>query len=354
MTMFRRNALLTLLGLAGLLTMQQASAMQCRYGNATGSSQPTGGVSQEIDIGRPVVLAASDFVADTVLWRSQNFSTTFTCWDTHGEPRGEHAYIYWNPKNAFGALDPSLSVGVTLNGIDYDGINRQQSTETPNGPDLGPGTIGNGTGTAKPQAIALTYSVYLKATGLKPPAGNFAPLVQAALFQIDGARGLNPVPGKAFNTYIKGLDKIRAVQCNPQINVMANSGATVDFGMLNSSGARPGVVIKQVPFSVKATLVGGECAGQSLQASFSSPDTDPTNDTYILPPTRPGVAIFLTQQRDLSRTPIPLRSRVDFGEALQEKQTEVTETFIAHLKWLTDKPTPGIFGATANIDVTFK
>lgn len=354
MTRFRRNALLTLLGLAGLLTVQQAAAMQCRYGNATGSSMPTGGVSQDIDIGRPIVLAASDFGANNIIWRSQNFTSTFTCWDTSGQAQGEHAYIYWNPKNGFGALDPSLAVGVSINGIDYDAINHQQSAERPTGPNLGQGTVGTGGGTADPQAIAISYSVYIKATGIRPPAGNFAPLPQASLFQVDGGSGLNTVQGQAFNAYLKGLDKIRVVQCTPQISVLANSGASVDFGLLNSSGAKPGIVSKQVPFNIKATLIGGECAGQSLQASFSSTNTDPANNTYILPTTRPGVAIFLTKKDDLSRTPIPMQTTVDFGQELQEKQTEVTETFLAHLKWLTDNPTPGIFSATANVDVTFK
>lgn len=354
MTKLRRNALLTLLGLAGLLLMQQVSAMQCRFGNATGSSTPSGGVSQNIDIGRPVVIAASDFVANNIVWRSQNLTSTFTCWDTNGMARSEHAYIYWNPKNGFGALDPSLAVGVSINGMDYDAINHQQSTERPTGPDLGMGIIGIGGSTAQPQAITINYSVYIKATGIRPPAGNLAPLAQASLFQIDGGNGLNPVQGQAFNAYLKGLDKIRVVQCNPQISVTANSGSSVDFGSLNSSGAKPGVVAKQVPFNIKATLTGGECAGQSLQASFSSTNTDPGNDAYILPATRPGVAIYLTKQGDLSGTPIPMQTTVDFGHELQEKQTEVTETFLAHLKWLTDNPKPGIFSATANVDVTFK
>jgi len=354
MIRFRRNAFLTLLGLAGVLTMQQASAMQCRSGNGTGSSMPSGGVSQDIDIGRPIVLAASDFVANNVIWRSQNFTTTFTCWDTDGQAQGEHAYIYWNPKNGFSALDPSLAVGVSINGIDYDAINHQQSAERPTGPNLGWGTVGNGSSTAVPQAITISYSVYLKATGIRPPAGNFTPLPQASLFQVDGAGGLNTVQGQAFNARLKGLDKIRVVQCNPQITVKANSGSSVDFGLLNSSGAKPGKVAKQVPFNIKATLTGGDCAGQSLQASFSSTNADPANDTYILPTTRPGVAIFLTKQNDLSRTPIPMQTAVDFGQELQEKQTEVTETFLANLKWLTNNPTPGIFSATANVDVTFK
>lgn len=354
MTRFERHVFLLLLGLAGALTVPQASALQCRLGNATGSSSPTGGVSENIDIGRPLVLAAGDFVANRVIWRSQHLTMTFTCWDTESHAEGEHAYIYWNPKNALGALAPSIAVGVSVNGIDYDAINHQQSAESPTGPDLGQATLAADGSSAQPQALTLNYSVYLKATGVQPPAGNLARLAHASLFQIDGRKGLNTVSGQSVNLFLNGLDKIRVVQCNPQVSIQANRGTSVDFGLLNASGATPGQVVKRVPFDIKATLTGGECAGQSLQASFSSTETDPSNAAYILPVTRPGVAIYLTQQRDTSATPIPLQSNVDFGDTLQDKQTEVTETFIANLKWLTDKPTPGIFNATANVDVTFK
>ncbi|MCP1104479.1 fimbrial protein [Serratia nevei] len=350
-----RNTLLSVVGLAGLAMAQQAAAMQCRFGNSTGSSKPTGSVTQDIDVGRPIVLAASDFVAGNLIWRSQNFTSTFTCWDTDSNPKGENAYIYWNPQNSFGALDKSLSIGVSINGIDYDSVNLLQSGKTPTGPNLGPGTIRtNGRSPAAPQAVTATYSVYIKATGVKPPAGNFAPLARASLFQIDGVGGLNSTKDGNFNAYIKGLDKIRVIQCNPQITVLANNGASVDFGVLTSSSAKIGTIAKQVPFDIKASLSGGECAGQSLQASFSSTNADPSDNTQILPTTKPGVAIFLTQQRDTNKTPIPLQTNVDFGGVLQDKQNEVKETFIANLKWLTNTPTTGVFNATANVDVTFK
>lgn len=84
-----RNTLLSVVGLAGLAMAQQASAMQCRFGNSTGSKEPVGSVTQDIDVGRPIVLAASDFVAGNLIWRSQNFTSTFTCWDTDKYPQGK-------------------------------------------------------------------------------------------------------------------------------------------------------------------------------------------------------------------------------------------------------------------------
>lgn len=350
-----RNTLLSVLGLAAFLMAQQAAAMQCRSGNSTGSSSPTGSVIQEINIGQAIVLAASDFVKGNLIWRSQDITSTFTCWDTDKRPQGENAFIYWNPGNSFGVLDKSLEVGVSINGRDYDAINLKQSSSLPTGPDLGPGTkAGNNKSKADPQAVIARYSVYIKATGVKPPAGNFPLLPRASLFQIDGELGLNATKDSNFNAYIQGLEKIRVVQCNPQISVQANNGASIDFGVLNTNSAKSGTVAKQVPFDIIASLSGGECAGQSLKASFSSTNADPSDNTQILPTTKPGVAIVLTQQRDTSNTPIKLQSNVDFGGVLQDKQTEAKETFIANLKWLTNNPKPGVFNATANVDVTFK
>ena len=88
----------------------------------------------------------------------------------------------------------------------------------------------------------------------------------------------------------------------PADHRVGNNGASVDFGVLTTSSAKTGTIAKQVPFDIKATLSGGECAGQSLQASFSSTNADPSDNTQILPTTKPGVAIFLTQQRDTNKT----------------------------------------------------
>ncbi|UJT83472.1 fimbrial protein [Edwardsiella piscicida] len=344
----------TLLLLLGLCVSRQASALSCREGSNAGSWSPIGSIYQRIDIGRPIILSAADFTAGNLIWRSQNFTTTFTCWDNWNTGRGEHAYIYWNPKDAFGSLHRSLSVGVSINGIDYDAINLRQSGSRPSGPDLGEGTSNSGGGVARPRTVTVSYSVYIKATGITPPAGNFPALGLPSLFQIDGVGGLDARPNGNFNAYISGLDKIQVIHCNPQISVLANNGNSIDFGTLSAAGARPGVIARQIPFSIKATLRGGECGGQQLQASFSTLRPDVSDRSLILPDTNPGVGIFPTKAGDTSATPIPLQTNVDFGGRLQDKQNEVSENFTANLKWLTNRPTAGRFHATANIDVTFK
>ncbi|XEH48992.1 hypothetical protein NMD75_12930 [Edwardsiella tarda] len=61
-----------------------------------------------------------------------------------------------------------------------------------------------------------------------------------SLFQVDGVGGLDARPNGNFNAYISGLDKIRVIHCNPQINVQANGGNSIDFGTLSAAKARPG------------------------------------------------------------------------------------------------------------------
>lgn len=76
-----KQALVFTLLLLGLCISRQASALSCREGSNAGSWVPIGSIYQRIDIGRPIILSAADFTAGNLIWRSQNFSTTFTCWD---------------------------------------------------------------------------------------------------------------------------------------------------------------------------------------------------------------------------------------------------------------------------------
>ncbi|EFE23816.1 hypothetical protein EDWATA_01144 [Edwardsiella tarda ATCC 23685] len=349
----RRFLLLALVIFMGLSFSRQASALSCREGSYAWSRYPIGDITQLIDIGQPIILSASDFSAGNLIWRSRNFTATLTCWDNWNTGRGEHAYIYWNPRSAFGNLHRSLAIGVSINGIDYDNVNLRQSGNRPSGPDLGEGTSTDSWGYARPRTLTVSYSVYIKATGLPPPPGDFPALGLPSLFQVDGVGGLDARPNGNFNAYISGLDKIRVIHCNPQINVQTNGGNSINFGTLSAAKARPGVIAAQQPFTITAKLLGGQCGGQQLQASFSTLKPDVSDRTLILPDTAPGVGIFLSKASDPSQ-PIPLQTNVDFGRKLHDKQHEVSENFVANLKWLTDRPKAGKFHATANVDITFK
>ncbi|AOV97540.1 fimbrial protein [Edwardsiella hoshinae] len=344
--------MLGLLALLGFSVSRQAFALSCREGSNAHRPYPSGLLSQTIEIEQPIVLSASEFVRDRLIWRSPTFTSTFTCWDTNNHPQGEDAYIYWNPQGWLRWLDPSLAVGVSINGVDYDGINRQEGSK---GPNLGPATLPryHHWYQARPQTVRVSYSVYIKATGVPPPAV-FRPFgIAPALFQVDGVGGLNATPDSNFRAHIRGLDRIQVIHCNPQIHVQTNGGNSIHFGKLSAARARPGEIAAQQSFTITARLRGGQCGGQQLQASFSTLRPDASDRTLILPDSAPGVGIFLSKASSPTQ-PIPLQTNVDFGEKLHDKQYEVSENFIANLKWLTDRPKAGKFHATANVDVTFK
>ncbi len=323
---------------------------------ALSCSSDTWGTVQTIQLDQPINVSTGNLQTGTVLWRSPVFTSQFTCRDTDGYPQGEDAYFYWDPKKDMQKIDPSLSIGITYQGVDYDPKSSPKLK-------IGPGTIRdtscpNGKRcTAKPQTLTVSYSVFIKATGVKPPAsGQIDSTGSYSMFQVDGVGGLNTsTPNANFNAYISGLGLIRFIACNPTISVEANQGNIVDFGRIPASNANPGALEKSVPFSVVANLsgegVGGDCQGQTLQASFST-TYSLDGATTILPSPDAGFGIYLSQPESTAR-PIEMKTAVDIG-LITGDATRLEKGFMANLKWLSDKPKIGPFTATANVDVTFK
>lgn len=338
------------LGLAaGLLvtlgTFSQSSfALSCKQ---------NGSVSQIITLDKPIKVSTANTAAGALLWRSQTFTSTFQCVDDRDYPKGENAYLYWDPKKDMRNIDKSIEVGVNYNSVDYKLTNGARK-------DVGPGTQcrpnGRG-GCAKPAqslSVTVTYSLYIKATGAPPPAGGkITNNGTYSVFQVDGVGGLNNVVGSNFNAYINGLGNIQFISCNPKITVVANNGSTVNFGTIPRQNAVAGKIEKQVPFSVSANMsdpaTGQDCKGETLQASFSS--TYPVQDaTTILPTSDSGFGILISQAAT-PNTPIKMNSPVDLGLV---NGSTVEKNFMASLKWLNTNPKVGPFTASANIDVTFK
>ncbi|KNC87950.1 fimbrial protein [Trabulsiella odontotermitis] len=298
----------------------------------------TNSVKQVITLDKPIVVSTSSLTAGTLLWRSQTFSSTFKCEDTDGYPRGEDAYLYWDPTTLMQSIHKSLEVGVTYHSVDYK---PSPSAKTL----VGPGT------TCRPDGRG-GCTVYIKATGQQPPQnGQITDNSQYALFQVDGVGGLNNRPNSNFRAYIAGLGNIHFISCNPQITVVANNGTLVNFGKIPARNAVTGKIEKQVPFSVQANLTGAgqDCQGQTLIASFST--TYPTQDTTtILPTTNSGFGILISPA-DNPTGWIPLKTPVPLGYV---NGSVISTNFLASLKWLSTTPKEGTFNASANIDVTFK
>lgn len=333
---------------AGLLVMlgafsQSSYALSCKQ---------NGNIRQDIVLDKEIKVSTANTTPGALLWRSQNFTSTFQCADTDGYPKGENAYLYWDPQSTIKSIHNSIEVGVNYSSIDYKLTKGARQ-------DVGPGTMcqpggGNCSSPAKSLSITVTYSVYIKATGAAPPAGGRITNTGAySLFQVDGFNGLNGRPNSNFNAYISGLGNIRFISCNPKVTVIANNGSAVNFGKVPRQNAVVGKIEKQVPFSVNADMSGPDsgqdCQGQVLQASFSS--TYPVQDTTtILPTSDSGFGILLSQQ-DTPNTAISMNTPVDMGLI---NGTSVRKNFLASLKWLSTSPKIGPFRASANIDVTFK
>lgn len=327
---------------------QNSFALSCRYGSNASSSTPTGSISQEFPIGS-VSLAVSDFTEGTLLWRSSTYTATFTCWDANNRPQGEDAYIYWNPQGDLSKVDKSLSVGVTINGVDYDNINTSSGIK---GPDLGPATKYNGTSKATPLTVSVTFSIYIKATGVTPPS-SFTDIGSARVFQVDGVLGLNSTPNSNYNALLTNFNNITVLQCTPSVTIVGTSSNTVDFGTIMKETSSVGKIAKMVPFTVTADVSGGGCKGQQLVASFSSGNVSSNDSTLLIPSSKPGVGIYITPSD--STTPITFGNIYSFSDSVLSSNTSsISKTYNAYLKWLTNSPTVGAFTSTAVISITFK
>ena len=341
------RACLTLLALSAALFSQSSFALSCKEAGS-------GNIRQIIPIENEISVSTATLKAGTILWRSQNYTSTFRCEDTNGYPNGEDAFLYWDPLSQMQSIHPSIEVGVTYNSIDIKPVKNSKT-------DVGPGTVcrrvysWSGSycqSPARAQTVTVNYSIYIKATGSAPPSsGKISNTGQYAIFQVDGVLGLNSTPDSNFRAFITGLGNIRFISCSPQVNISSNNGSTVNFGSLPSRNASAGVIEKRVPFAVVANLTnaGQDCQGQTFVASFST--TYPTSGTdIIMPSTDSGFGISVSTA-DNQDSFIPMNTSVSLGYANGQV---VQNNFIATLRWLNSNPKIGDFSASANVDVTFK
>ena len=346
--MIKQIILLSVFFLTILLYTEESLALSCREGSNASSSTPTGLVLQSFPIGS-VAFAQSDFTAGTILWRSQNFTATFTCWDTNNYPRGEDVYIYWNPKGDLSKVNSSLSVGVTIDGTNYDGINLAAGVK---GPNMGPGTKSNGSNKATPLTITFTFSIYIKATGVKPPPA-FTDIGTARVFQVDGVLGLNGTEGSNYNAQLTNFNNITILQCTPTVTITGTSNNTIDFGSIMKETSAVGKIAKTVPFTITADVSGGGCKGQQLAISVSSANVSSTDSTLLIPSTKPGVGIFIVDKK--SAATLSLGTVYNFTDTtLNSNIQQASRDYTANLKWLTNNPTTGSFSTTAIVSITFK
>lgn len=162
------------------------------------------------------------------------------------------------------AACPTLSVGITYNGIDYL-LQNKKSVE------IGPATLCDKSGnTCKSPAIgqtfSLVYRVYIISTGRRVTGeGKIDDNLKLSLFQVDGQGGLrNGTAGANYNLFITGLNRIRTMACVPTVSI---SPSEINFGDIPAGNARPGYYEKHAPLPspmVWSSRVTAVIAGPNL------------------------------------------------------------------------------------------
>lgn len=77
--------------------------------------------------------------------------------------------------------------------------------------------------------VTVTFTLYIKVTGIVPPSGNYEGDNQFTVFQFDGSGGINMTPGaKNLRYAISGLRGIRFLKCGADIKVYPES-QQIDF-----------------------------------------------------------------------------------------------------------------------------
>ncbi|QTT85714.1 fimbrial protein [Pseudomonas chlororaphis] len=282
---------------------------------------------------------------DTVLWRSDNYSISMTCWQDRAGAGGEYVYFYLSPRDpGLTQLGPDLEVGIHLNGTDLRctqlaGCRVQLPIQFQGCP--------WGSCTSQAQTFPLNFNFFISKKS-PPSPGKEGPLTAVPTypaFQLDGAGGMNTSPDSNFVMVLVGLNNMRYVSCSSSLSI---SPKTVDFGSINSTGAQAEKVIKEVPFSITALKTCNSVYGLN---AYLKPVAATVVDGYTLVPnnnTSVGISLF----KQPARTAIPFNKEFTLVERSSDQV--VVNNFLAQLKWRTHQAILGKFNATATIDVFYK
>ncbi|AZC96353.1 fimbrial protein [Pseudomonas chlororaphis] len=325
-----------LLSLALLLVLTQKSyALACKKDG----TQATDAIMINTSIAVP-----NSLPKDTVLWRSDNYSISMTCWQDRAGAGSEYVYFYLSPRDqGLTQLGPDLEIGIHLNGTDLRCTQLAQCRVQ-----LPIHFTGCATSCKdKAQTFPLNFNFFLSKR-TPPSAGKEGPLTTVLtypVFQLDGAGGMNTEPNSNFVMVVAGLNQLRYVSCSSALSI---SPKTIDFGAITSTGAQANKVIKESPFSITAIKTCNSAYGLN---AYLTPVAATVADGYTLVPNNnKSVGISLLKQP--SRSAIPFNK--EFTLVAPTRDQMVVNNFLAQLKWRTGKPTLGKFNATATIDVFYK
>ncbi|MGJ3353946.1 fimbrial protein [Providencia sp. Je.9.19] len=198
----------------------------------------------------------SDMKAGSVIWQSDPMTVTVYCDNVLGN-MVDVVHMYFNPTSQ------RLGTGLLL-GANYQG---QQLEENQQRVNLGTAPIRKGQNVT----VTVTFSLYIKVTGVVPPSGNYTGDNQFTVFQFDGSGGINTTPGaKNLRYSISGLQGIRFLKCGADIKVFPES-QQIDFGQLMITDLNQGKEFKK-DFQIQAVKRG--CLDNfSMNVNFETTDT---------------------------------------------------------------------------------
>lgn len=344
-----------------LSAVQSASAMRCLSGTKAASAfniDSAKNTTNTTNVGAITVTSFNDS-PNTLLWESQTYTSTFTCYDDAITNSNEDAYLYVDDAAKKLATDfgnSNLIMGIRFNGQEYPitkttdkiatgkrALSYQPdtflstSTAADNCRLIGKYAIGKRC--SDPQTITLTYSLYIKARG---SGSNFPATVKNYdVFQLDGIGGRNGSGN--FQEKVSGI-RINYVECVPVLNTQSvDLGKYYAYQDLNT-------ILRKTPFTINVTTNGKDCAKYPFVGIFSSAyKVDGQTVTAIEPSMKDVVGIRLFEIGNTK--PINLNDTVDFGYSTGTQLTKQMEAGVVFLK----KPAnAGKFTSVINYEVYFK
>ncbi|WP_342244653.1 fimbrial protein [Pseudomonas sp. OTU5201] len=279
----------------------------------------------------------------TTIWRQPTQTLTVECWvDKNGRP-GENVYLYSNPEGM--NLGPDIEAGIT-----YEGRNYYFTSNAGGGLALGwfvSGCAENDTCGWKKERKTMTYSLFFqkKSRPTENKEGALTNLFSYRAFQIDGKGGVRL--GKSYNFTINGLNSFRYMPCASTVSI---SPSTINFGPIETSGAKAGATINETPFTITEKRSCNAIYGVSgylepLNATLSS------DSNTLIPTDNDSVGITILDASD--ETVIPFKQ--DFVLAPKNIGFESnSREFLARLKWMKATPKHGEFNAGATLNIFYK
>lgn len=275
-----------------------------------------------------------------IVWRSERQDLQVECIKDGAQSGAEEIFLIVNPDNL--KVGQGIRAGVTLSGVDY----QQSSGRISTGHYLPACLEGSGDIGACPTArFNLAFSVFIQKSGPTPHSGVASDLLDYRVFQLDGARGANPLPGQSLDYRINNLNGLRFVACDAQLQVVPES---IEFGNVGIQNVAVGRVIERRPFSL---VTRRSCDSPfSLGARFR-PVSGSLSGSYLIPAANDGVGIRILSARD--DAVLKYNEPFHLADLLNDVQAASVD-FNAELVWQKNSPKAGPFAAEVMVDLFYK